>query len=146
MPCDWCTVTVRHGLPATVVTAMNNTAQQSIRFGRIAAMLPVADMKRATDFYIGVLGFENVFENGNPVGFIILEKDGAELHLTLQPDHKAPAFNVAHMMVENVDALHELIQGQGLRIIKRLQDKDYGLRAFVFADPDGNRIDVGQPI
>lgn len=109
-------------------------------------MLPVADMKRATDFYVGVLGFENVFENGNPVGFIILEKDGAELHLTLQPDHKAPAFNVAHMMVENVDDLHELIRGQGLRIIKRLQDKDYGLRAFVFADPDGNRIDVGQPI
>lgn len=109
-------------------------------------MLPVADMKRATDFYVGVLGFENVFENGNPVGFMILEKDGAELHLTLQPDHKAPAFNVAHMMVENVDALHELIQRQGLRIIKRLQDKDYGLRAFVFADPDGNRIDVGQPI
>lgn len=97
-------------------------------------MLPVADMKRATDFYVGVLGF------------IILEKDGAELHLTLQPDHKAPACNVAHMMVENVDALHELIRGQGLRIIKRLQDKDYGLRAFVFADPDGNRIDVGQPI
>lgn len=125
---------------------MNDTAQQPIRFGRIAAMLPVADMERATDFYIGVLGFENVFENGNPVGFIILEKDGAELHLTLQPDHKAPAFNVAHMMVENVDALHEVIQKQGLRIIKRLQNKDYGLRAFVFADPDGNRIDVGQPI
>jgi len=34
----------------------------------------------------------------------------------------------------------------GLRIIKSLQDKDYGLRAFVFQDPDGNRIDVGQPI
>jgi catechol 2,3-dioxygenase-like lactoylglutathione lyase family enzyme len=146
MPCDWCTVAVRRDLPATVVTAMKDTVEQPIRFGRIAAMLPVADMKRATDFYIGVLGFENVFENGNPVGFMILEKDGAELHLTLQPDHKAPAFNVAHMMVENVDALHELIQGQGLRIIKRLQDKDYGLRAFVFADPDGNRIDVGQPI
>lgn len=146
MLCDWCTVAVRRGLPATVVTAMKDTVEQPIRFGRIAAMLPVADMKRATDFYIGVLGFENVFENGNPVGFMILEKDGAELHLTLQPDHKAPAFNVAHMMVENVDALHELIQGQGLRIIKRLQDKDYGLRAFVFADPDGNRIDVGQPI
>ncbi len=146
MPCDWCTVAVRRGLPATVVTAMKDTVEQPIRFGRIAAMLPVADMKRATDFYICVLGFENVFENGNPVGFMILEKDGAELHLTLQPDHKAPAFNVAHMMVENVDALHELIQGQGLRIIKRLQDKDYGLRVFVFADPDGNRIDVGQPI
>jgi hypothetical protein len=28
----------------------------------------------------------------------------------------------------------------------RHQDKDLGLRAFVFEDPDGNRIDVGQPI
>ncbi|MGD0607317.1 MAG: hypothetical protein ABSA53_27510 [Streptosporangiaceae bacterium] len=25
-----------------------------------------------------------------------------------------------------------------------LRDADYGLRGFVFADPDGNRIDVGQ--
>jgi hypothetical protein len=25
-------------------------------------------------------------------------------------------------------------------------DKSYGLRAFVFDDPDGNRINVGQPI
>ena len=30
-----------------------------------------------------------------------------------------------------------------LRIIKGLADKDYGLRAFVFEDLDGNRIDVG---
>lgn len=117
-----------------------------MRFGRVAAMLPVRDMTRATDFYIGVLGFQNVFENGDPVGFMILEREGAEIHLTLQPGHKAADFNVAHMMVENVDALHELIQKQGLRVIKRLQNKDYGLRAFVFEDPDGNRIDVGEPI
>ena len=43
-------------------------------------------------------------------------------------------------------ALHAACQRHGLRIIKRLQDKDYGLRAFVFEDPDGTRIDVGQPI
>jgi catechol 2,3-dioxygenase-like lactoylglutathione lyase family enzyme len=64
----------------------------------------------------------------------------------LQPDHKAAPFNVAHRMVDNVDALHAVCKRQGLRIIKSLQDKDYGLRAFVFEDPDGNRIDVGQPI
>lgn len=50
------------------------------------------------------------------------------------------------MMVDNVDALHAICKQHGLRIIKRLQNKDYGLRAFVFEDPDGNRIDVGQPI
>jgi catechol 2,3-dioxygenase-like lactoylglutathione lyase family enzyme len=117
-----------------------------IRFGRIAAMLPVKDIVRACDFYTKVLGFTKVFENGSPVGFMILKKDQAELHLTLQPNHKAASFNVAHMMVDDVDALHAICQQQGLRIIKSLQDKDYGLRAFVFEDPDGNRIDVGQPI
>jgi catechol 2,3-dioxygenase-like lactoylglutathione lyase family enzyme len=49
-------------------------------------------------------------------------------------------------MADDVDALHALCRQYGLRIIKSLQDKDYGLRAFVFEDPDGNRIDVGQPI
>lgn len=125
---------------------MNDKNEVPFRFGRIAATLPVRDMHRAADFYVGLLGFRKVFENGNPVGFMILERDEAELHLTLQKNHKAADFNVAHMMVENIDQLHALVQQRGLRIVKRLQDKDYGLRAFVFEDPDGNRIDVGQPI
>jgi catechol 2,3-dioxygenase-like lactoylglutathione lyase family enzyme len=125
---------------------MNSTADHGIGFGRIAAMLPVKDIQKAHDFYVNVLGFTKTFENGTPVGFMILKRDQAELHLTLQPAHKAAPFNVAHMIVDNVDALHTICQEQGLRIIKRLQNKDYGLRAFVFEDPDGNRIDVGQPI
>ncbi|MDG3576169.1 VOC family protein [Rhizobium sp. YJ-22] len=125
---------------------MNDIADPGVRFGRIAAMLPVKDMAKACDFYIGALGFRKTFENGNPVGFMILKRDGGELHLTLQPRHEAADFNIAHIMVNDVDAVHDACQRYGLRIIKSLQDKDYGLRAFVFADPDGNRIDVGQPI
>ena len=109
-------------------------------------MLPVVDMARACDFYIGAFGFRKTFENGNPVGFMILKRDAAELHLTLQPGHKAADFNVAHMMVEDIDAVHAMIRARGLRIVKGLRDKDYGLRAFVFEDPDGNRIDVGEPL
>jgi catechol 2,3-dioxygenase-like lactoylglutathione lyase family enzyme len=125
---------------------MNDIADHGVRFGRIAAMLPVKDMDRAHDFYTNVLGFKKTFENGNPVGFMILKRDAGELHLTLQKNHKAADFNVAHLMVDNVDSLHAVCKQHGLRIIKSLQDKDYGLRAFVFEDPDGNRIDVGQPI
>lgn len=117
-----------------------------IRFGRVAAMFPVKDMEKAHAFYSGVLGFTKTFENGQPVGFMILKKHDAEIHLTLQKDHKAAPFNIAHMMVENVDAFHGLCQRHGLRIVKGLRDKDYGLRAFVFEDPDGNRIDVGERI
>ena len=125
---------------------MKDKNEGAVRFGRIAATLGVKDMDRATDFYVVLLGFRKVFENGNPAGFVILQQDDAELHLTLQKNHRAADFNIAHMMVENIDRLHDLVQGRGLKVVKRLQDRDYGLRAFVFEDPDGNRIDVGQPI
>ena len=125
---------------------MSDDTDHGIRFGRIAAMLPVRDMPRAEAFYTSVLGFRKTFQNGDPVGFMILKRDGAELHLTLQPAHKAAPFNVAHLMVADATALHRICQAHGLRIIKGLRDQEYGLRAFVFEDPDGNRIDVGQPV
>jgi catechol 2,3-dioxygenase-like lactoylglutathione lyase family enzyme len=43
-------------------------------------------------------------------------------------------------------ALFEIVSAAGTKIIKRPRDHEYGLRAFVMADPDGNRIDVGQVI
>ena len=98
------------------------------------------------DFWCGVLGFEKVFENGDPVGFVILEQHAAELHLSLNKGHKATTQNVAHLMVNDAAALHEQCSTNGVRIVKSLRDADFGLRCFVFADPDGNRFDVGQLI
>lgn len=83
-----------------------------------------------------------MFENGNPVGFMILKRDQGELHLTLQPVTK---LRISMLPTElppfRPDSRHKQ---KGARIIKSLQDEDYGLRAFVVEDPDGNRIDVGQ--
>ena len=93
-----------------------------------------------------MLGFRKTFENGQPVGFMILKRDQAELHLTLQKGHQPANFNVAHLLVDDATTLYDICVAHGLRIIKGLKDKDYGLRAFVFEDLDGNRIDVGQPI
>ena len=39
---------------------------ENITFGRIAPCLSVTDLPRALAFYVGVLGFEKVFENGDP--------------------------------------------------------------------------------
>ncbi|WP_420335912.1 VOC family protein [Roseibium sp.] len=125
---------------------MSSETTNSLKLGRIAPMLPVSDIDESYRIYREVFGFRKVFENGDPVGFMILTKDDAELHLTLQKTHKAATFNVAHMLVSDAAQTYRKCQQHGLRIIKRLQDKDYGLRAFVFADPDGNRIDVGEII
>lgn len=125
---------------------MGTSDKNTIKLGRVAAMLPVRDIEKSYSFYNQVFGYKKVFENGNPVGFMILEKDNAELHLTLQPSHKAPSFNVAHMLVSDAEAAYLRCRNEGARIIRRLENKDYGLKAFVFADLDGNRIDVGEII
>ncbi|MEE2868850.1 MAG: VOC family protein [Pseudomonadota bacterium] len=117
-----------------------------LRLGRIAATLGVSDIERSCALYREIFGLEKVFQNGDPVGFVILKKDQAELHLTLQKGYRAPPFNQAHVMISDADAACRACERHGLRIVKRLQNKDYGLRAFVFADPDGNRIDVAEEI
>ena len=115
-------------------------------FGRMAPTVAVTDVERALGFYVEVLGMEKTFENGRPVGFVILKKDGAELHLTLAKGHQATERNVAHLLVEDATRLYDRLVAKGARIVKGVRDADYGVRGFVFADPDGNRIDVGQQI
>jgi catechol 2,3-dioxygenase-like lactoylglutathione lyase family enzyme len=117
-----------------------------VAFGRIAATIAVGDIPRAVRFYTGVLGMRKTFENGDPVGFVILKRDDAELHLTFSRTHRATDRNVAHLLVADATGLHDHLVAHGTRIVKGLRDADFGLRGFVFADPDGNRIDVGQRI
>jgi catechol 2,3-dioxygenase-like lactoylglutathione lyase family enzyme len=127
-------------------TPSQNSNSINVTFGRIAATVSVTDMNRALQFYTQVMGMTKIFENGNPVGFVILRKDAGELHLTLSKNHVATDRNVAHLMVDNAKALYEHFEQSGVKIIKGIRDADYGIRGFVLADPDGNRIDVGQVI
>ena len=117
----------------------------SIRLGRLAPCIPVSDVARAVAFYESVFGMQKTFENGDPVGFVILKRDDAELHLTLVRDHVGKTHNVMHLIVDGADELYRRCEAAaGARIIKRMRDAPWGLRTFVVADPDGNRIDIGQ--
>jgi len=115
-----------------------------IRFGRMAPTLSVSDIDQSVGFYTRILGFTKVFENGSPVGFVILKRDGAELHLSLRKGHAASSQNVAHLMVQDAAVVYEHLESRGVRIVKTLRDATFGMRCFVFADLDGNRIDVGE--
>jgi catechol 2,3-dioxygenase-like lactoylglutathione lyase family enzyme len=112
----------------------------------MAPGIPVGDIHRSVNFYVGLLGMNVTFENGNPVGFVILEREGCELHLTLARSLGPRTFNAAHLMVSDATRLHDHLVANGVRIIKGLRDADYGLRGFVFEDPDANRIDVGEEL
>ena len=117
-----------------------------ISFGRTAPGIPVRDIEQALAFYRDALGMTVTFTNGDPVGFVILERDAAEVHLTLAPTHRAGTHNVAHLMVSDAAVVHDRLIEHGARIVKGVRDHDFGLRAFVAADPDGNRLDIAEEL
>jgi catechol 2,3-dioxygenase-like lactoylglutathione lyase family enzyme len=117
-----------------------------VAFGRTAPGLSTRDLGTALQFYRDVLGMTVTFENGTPTGFVILERGEAEIHLTRNPSHRPGTTNVVHLLVDDAGSLYEHVVTCGVRIIKGLREEDFGMLAFVMADPDGNRIDVGQPL
>ena len=123
---------------------MTDGAPADIGFGRIAPTVAVTDIDRAIGFWCGVLGFDKVFENGAPVGFAIVEHGPAELHLAWDPEHTATTQNVAHLLVRDARAFHDVLQANGTEVVSPIRDADYGMRTFVFVDADGNRFDVGE--
>jgi catechol 2,3-dioxygenase-like lactoylglutathione lyase family enzyme len=125
---------------------MSSSAPDQVRFGRVAPTISVADLRLALTFYVGVLGFTVTFQNGDPVGFVILERDRAEVHLSRDRSHKASSQNVAHILVDDAQTLYDHVVAHDVRVVKRIRDADHGMRGFVIADPDGNRLDVGQPL
>ncbi len=118
----------------------------AVHFGRVAPTVPVTDISMALSFYTEKLGFKKVFENGDPAGFVILKKDAAEIHLTLKQDHKASDRNVLHLLVSDAQTLYDVLYEANVRIVKGIRDAEYGVRDFVIADPDGNRLDIGQAL
>ena len=100
-----------------------------VRFGRVAPTIPVQDMNRALQFYRDLLGFEVRFTNGNPIGFAIVKQGDAELHLGVDPE-KAGSFH-AHLMVDDLDAVHERLKLAGATIRQAPQDQPWGLRDMI---------------
>lgn len=112
------------------------------RFGRVAPSVPVKDLDRALQFYRDLLGFEIQFTNGNPISFAVVKQGEAELHLGVQAA-KAGSFH-AHLMVDDLDAVHDRLREAGATIRQPPKIQPWGLRDMVVVDPDGNSFEVAQ--
>ncbi|MFE1644416.1 bleomycin resistance protein [Microbacterium sp. P01] len=130
--------------------------------GSASAILPVADLSRAADFYRG-LGFE--VEIADVGGYAFVEAGEMRFHLSESADldpfvHAA----MVYLYVADVDAVHasvtledadalshdELLRrwrnGESLARIRPVRDEPWGMREFSFADPDNNLVRVGTPL
>jgi len=112
------------------------------RCGRVAPTIPVTDIDHALRFYLDVLGFVVAFTNGDPVSFAVIKQGDAELHLRVQPG-QAGAMH-SHLMVDDLDGVHDALRQAGIPIRQPPTVQPWGLRDLVVADPGGNSFEIAE--
>lgn len=109
----------------------------------------VRDLEESLRFYVDQLGFQKVHQKldfaivTHSRAFLLLAGIEAGVHYQMPAVDEwlagAPrgvGVNVL-ITVEDVDALYRRAVASGATIAKPIGDRDYGLRDFVLADPDG---------
>lgn len=114
-------------------------------FDRIAPVVTVHDLDAALDRYRR-LGFATELDKPAQYGFV--ERGGVQLHLVREdPDDPGRTGAVVYLYVSDADALHAEWASAGVhgRFIAP-QNRRYGLREFVYTDPDGVVHRIGSPL
>ena len=119
------------------------------RFIRTRFVLAVHDVKRSTEYYRDVLDFE--LEPIEAEGWSFLRRGDVHMMLGECPDAIPPRElgdhqYFAYMEVDDIDAYHALVTGNGADLSSALADKPWGMREFGVRTVDGHRILFGQDI
>lgn len=109
--------------------------------------LPVSDLKAATAYYEGILGFVVDWIAEEP-GLAGISQGNCRIFLATceyrrQFGTRGPAsiwLNLGSR--EEVDELHRQWSASGARLISAPESKPWGLHEFLAADPDGNLFRV----
>ncbi|MGH9813845.1 MAG: VOC family protein [Candidatus Acidiferrales bacterium] len=106
------------------------------------AIVFVSDMSRAVKFYRDVLGLPLKFESPHWTEFA---NEGSTIAL-----HPASAENPAGTCqlgfpAEGLDAIHERLAAQGVKVIMAPRTEQFGIRQAVYADPDGLLFTLAEP-
>jgi catechol 2,3-dioxygenase-like lactoylglutathione lyase family enzyme len=114
-----------------------------MKMNRLIPMLPVRSMPRSVEFY-QKLGF-SVERREDRWGWAMLRLDNCRVmvdqSINRAPD--LPRLSVVYLYPEDVVDYHAQLRACGLAV-PDLDATFYGMKEFRIADPDGNRLWVGQ--
>ncbi len=116
------------------------------------AIVFVSDMQRSIQFYREVLGLPLKSESPHWTEFAN-QGSTLALHLadSVNPEGAAQGGNPAGscqlgFQVEDLDEAHRRLQAQGVKCLMAPRTEEFGIRQAVYADPDGLRFTLAQPV
>ncbi|RLG43649.1 MAG: hypothetical protein DRN92_09105 [Thermoproteota archaeon] len=102
----------------------------------------VSDLERAVDFYERVLGLSKKYQFSTYAGF---DCGGVEIGLIPgTPAGEQEGAPCVDFLVRDVDAAYRTLRERGVRFLKKPHDTPWGGRIALFADPDGNVLQLVQ--
>ena len=112
----------------------------------IRANLEVRDVVRSIAFYERALGLDTVVTMGEPATFAILAAGDASIAIASAAKPAVAAITACYVDVTDVEAAHERCRDAGAEITAAVTTHPWGMRDFVFRDPDGHEIAVGERV
>jgi predicted enzyme related to lactoylglutathione lyase len=110
----------------------------------IRANIEVRDVAASIAFYRRVLGLEPVTTMGDPPTFAILASGDASMALAEAVMPAVAAIVACYIEVGDVEAAFERCTATGATVTMPLTTHPWQMRDFVFRDPDGHQVAVGQ--
>lgn len=107
--------------------------------------IPVGGEEKAREFYVGVLGFEEV---RRPTALAVqggawFRRGDLELHVGIDPDFHPATTAHPGILVDDLQLVSSRIRDAGLQL--RPDSHLPGFRRFYVDDPFGNRLEFLQP-
>jgi catechol 2,3-dioxygenase-like lactoylglutathione lyase family enzyme len=116
-------------------------------------ILPSRDLRATLAFYER-LGFENAAAPPEEWDYLIIRRNGAELHFYLdtEVDPLTTPFT-CYVRTDDADALYTAWKALDIPTdpatgsrLHPISDMEYGMRQFAVIDPSGNQVSFGSPI
>jgi predicted enzyme related to lactoylglutathione lyase len=112
------------------------------RFNQVAPAFAAKDFEALVAFYMDVLGFSSSYKTDV---YAVLARDDVQIHIYPERDGTVGGNNSAYFFVEGVDEIYAHVKERAT-VIHPISDQEYGLRDFLMADPEGNKVGIAQRI
>ena len=102
----------------------------------------VSNLDQAADFYGRVLELPKKYRFSSYAGF---DCGGVEIGLAPgKPEGHETGVPLVDFLVQDADEVYGVLVGKGVRFLKEPHDTVWGGRIALFADPDGNLLQMAQ--
>jgi catechol 2,3-dioxygenase-like lactoylglutathione lyase family enzyme len=107
---------------------------------RAIPILASLDIPETRDFYVGTLGFGEVYGQDD---YLIVRRDDMELHFWKTDNKQLPENTSCYIRGGQVVALYEEYQARGVPNLSAFEVRPWNMKEFSVHDPHGNLLRFG---